>query len=149
MNNNTNLTQSNTNIESIQEIDFANPNASIIESEQVQSNSPESTGSESSVDQVSISNLIISRPEKARRCSNRLVPKLSQNNDKKYFHLQESFNADKLHYIIEHYDELKNQLQIDGNEMDPLILAKKKLAKSRHGSIDVVYTHSLAEQQHG
>jgi reverse gyrase len=77
MNNNTNVTQSNTKIESIQEIDLANPNASIIESEQVQSNSPESTGSESSVDHVSISNLIISRPEKARRCSNRLVPKFS------------------------------------------------------------------------
>ena len=125
MNDSKNSTQSNTNIESIQEIDFANPNASLIEPKQSQA--PEFTASDSSVDPVvSISNLNASRPEKPR-CPNRLIPKSSVN--KTYFHLQESFNADKLLYIIEHYGELKNQLKIDGTEHDPLILAKKYLTR--------------------
>lgn len=61
-----------------------------------------------------------------------------------FFHLTESFNASKLHYIIEHFEEFPT-LHADESHTrsrDPLLLAKRYLEKSRNGTIYVEYAKS-------
>ena len=61
----------------------------------------------------------------------------------KYITSQELFNADVLQYIINNYDKFKDE-KWDGEErratvIDPLILSRKFLKRSRNGKIPVSY----------
>ena len=85
-----------------------------------------------------------------------------------FLSLKETFNADKLNYIIEHFAEFKDQIMASSSSSlsssssfnlnllsrdcdskynhDPLKLAQKYLQKSRNGRIDVIYTQSQNNQ---
>lgn len=60
----------------------------------------------------------------------------------KYIHSEEIFNADNLAYIINNYEKLKDKKWDSSRRatnIDPLILAKKYLNRSRNGTIPVKY----------
>jgi hypothetical protein len=59
----------------------------------------------------------------------------------KLINLEETFDADKLNYIINNFDKLRKKMRTVCFErvIDPLVLAKKYLRYSRDGKIDVMY----------
>lgn len=67
-----------------------------------------------------------------------------------FLHLHEQFDADKLAYIIDHFDNFKDLIlsssQSDDNDdrtnYNPLNLLEKYLQRSRHGSINTIFYQS-------
>jgi hypothetical protein len=62
--------------------------------------------------------------------------------ENQFISLTEKFNADKLAFIVNNFDDLKNQLRkscFEDESYDPLNMAKKYLNRSRNGVISVDY----------
>jgi hypothetical protein len=67
-----------------------------------------------------------------------------------YFHLTETFDADKLGYIINNFTEFKHQLRWRAryDEIDPVKIITKYLERSRHGAVCVDYRQNRARGRH-
>lgn len=66
-------------------------------------------------------------------------------NETQFIALTEKFNADKLAYIVNNFDDLKSQFRpsaFQDEKHDPLNIAKKYLTRSRNGIISVDYKQS-------
>jgi hypothetical protein len=63
-----------------------------------------------------------------------------------YIELTETFDADKLQYIVDNFDTLKEQMRpITDPDYDPLNIITKYLKKSRHGVVKTTYRQNNSE----
>ena len=63
-----------------------------------------------------------------------------------YIELIETFDADKLQYIVDNFDKLKDQMRpITDPDYDPLNIITKYLKKSRHGIVKTTYRQNNSE----
>jgi hypothetical protein len=63
-----------------------------------------------------------------------------------YIELIETFDADKLQYIVDNFDTLKEQMRpITDPDYDPLNIITKYLKKSRHGVVKTTYRQNNSE----
>jgi hypothetical protein len=89
-------------------------------------------------------------PKTSRQIESTQKPKdyksIDNKNKHQFMKLQETFDADKLHHIIVNYKKFKNQLRWRAryDDIDPFLITKRYLERSRHGVVDVNY-----KQNHG
>jgi hypothetical protein len=67
--------------------------------------------------------------------------RIDNKNKHQFMKLEETFDADKLNHIIINYEEFKKQLRWRAryDEIDPFLITKRYLERSRHGVVGVDY----------